>query len=287
MKIIVYTLLAVLMLSKFTFAQEFNDEIRLQIDKNIFTSNTEIVIKNINGNVHVSGYNGEDIIVEGTKNLWKKRGKISENEANLYSVQKTMYEGKLYIYVVGPESNFEFKNGRMNYNWNNDNGIKINSNFDLEIKIPQKLALHASTVNGGDVFIENMENGVIANNVNGSILVKDAKAFVLANTVNGDIEIWFIERPTADVNFTTINGNIEIHSPKDLSAIVTFESLHGELYTDFEQVKHLPNRLNKEKAGGGFRYLLNKTSPIQIGDGKVELEFKMVNGDAYLRTRKS
>ena len=97
----------------------------------------------------------------------------------------------------------------------------------------------------------------------------------------------FLESPTQTTDFQTVNGTIEIYSPKDLSAVVTFESLHGELYTDFEQITRLPNRLNKEQDGDGYRYKINSTSPIQIGGGAIEMGFELVNGDVYIRTRKS
>lgn len=265
------------------------EKINFSIGSDEYNSDTEVVIKNINGELKVSGYDGDEIKVTGTKELWKKRGDVSDEEANEFSLQTKKYEGKLYIYVDSPNAHVEFEKGRMNYHWHwdDDNKRRVNFNFDLEIKVPKDLALKASTVNGGDLFIENMRNGVHANNVNGAVTVKDVKGYTTANTVNGDIKVWFLESPKEDTDFQTVNGTIEIFSPADLSAIVTFESLHGELYTDFEQVKRLPNRLNKEKDGDGYRYRINKTSPVQIGDGAIEIGFKMVNGDAYIRTRKS
>lgn len=265
------------------------EDIHIILGKDEYNSDTEIVIKNINGDVKVTGYDGDEIVVEGTKELRKRRGDVSDEEAAEYSVQTKMYEGKLFIYVDSPESHVEFRKGRMDYHWHQDDDDRrrINAHFDLNIKIPKKLALNASTVNSGDVSVEKMDNDVKASNVNGSVLVKDARGYASANTVNGNIEVWFSKSPTEDIDFKTVNGKIEIYSPKDLSAVVTFESLHGELYTDFEQIKRLPNRLNKEQDGDGYRYKINSNSPIQIGDGAIEMGFKMVNGDVYIRTRKS
>ncbi|MFV1884503.1 MAG: DUF4097 family beta strand repeat-containing protein [Balneola sp.] len=265
------------------------ENIRMVIEKDGYDSDTEVVIKNINGDVFVTGYDGDEIVIEGTKELWKKRGKISDEEAAEFELKTRMYEGKLYVYVDSPNAHVEFRKGKLDYHWHWDDNDRnrINAHYDLEIKIPKKLALNASTVNAGEVRVSNMLNGVKANNVNGSVLVKDVRGYITANTVNGDIEVWYLESPKEDTDFQTVNGTIEIYSPEDLSAVVTFQSLHGELYTDFEQIKRLPNRLNKEQRGDGYRYKINNTSPIQFGDGAIEMGFELVNGDVYIRTRKS
>lgn len=267
----------------------YRKEIRVRISSDEFNDDTEVVIKNINGDVKVTGYNGDDIEIDATKELWKKRGNISEKEAAEYELKYRFYEGKLYIYVDSPNAHVEFRKGKLDYHWHWDDNDRnrINAHYDLEIKIPKNLALKASTVNSGEVRVSNMQNGVKANNVNGSVLVKDVRGYITANTVNGDIEVWYLESPKEDTDFQTVNGTIEIYSPKDLSAVVTFQSLRGELYTDFEQVKRLPNRLNKEQRGDGYRYKINNTSPIQFGDGAIEMGFELVNGDVYIRTRKS
>lgn len=266
------------------------EDINIRIGRNEFNDDTEFIIKNINGDVKVTGYDGDEIIITGTKEVWKRRGDISDREASEVYIETELYDGALYAYIEAPYAHAEFERGRMNYHmhWDDDNDRdRINFHFDLEIKVPNNLELRASTINGGEVYVEKMNNGVRANNVNGSVTVKDVIGYTTANTVNGNVEVWFLESPTSDLDFKTVNGSIEIYSPEDLSAIVTFESLHGELYTDFEQVKRLPNRLNKERDGNGYRYKINQSSPIQIGDGEIEMGFKMVNGSAYIRQRKS
>ena len=202
-----------------------------------------------------------------------------------------LYEGKLYVYIDSPETHPEFFDGRLEYHWHNrndwDDDDRIRAYFDLEIRIPKNMNVRASTVNGGEVHVSNVVNGVRANNVNGSVVLRDVAGETKVNTVNGSIEVWFTESPTTDSDFKTVNGTIEIYSPADLDAVVTFESLHGDLYTDFEQITRLPNRLDKQQDGDGYRYRINKTAPIQIGDGGPEMSFKMVNGSAYIHQRKS
>ncbi len=269
-------------------AQDRVENFDLTIQNNQFSGDEEVVIKNINGEVLVTGYDGDEIVIEGRKELWKKRGDITQEEADEYYLETRSYDGKFYIYVEAPNAHIEFRRGRLDYHWHWDDRDwnDINANFDLVIKVPKNINLKASTVNGGDVVVEEMMSRVRASNVNGDVVIKDAKGAADASTVNGDIEVWFSESPTEDLDFETVNGKIEIYSPEDLSAVITFESLHGELYTDFDDIRRLPNRLNKERKGSGYRYKINQSSPIQIGDGAIEMAFEMVNGDAYIRVRK-
>ncbi len=265
------------------------EDIHIVIGPDRYNADSEFSIKNINGDVMVIGYEGDEIVIEGTKEIWGRKGKkVSDEDAAKFNIKVEEHDGDLFAYMEAPGVHAEFYEGKMDYHWHNDDDREdINFSFNLNIKVPKKLALNASTVNGGELRIENMMGDVNAHNVNGSVYVKDVIGLTKANTVNGDIEVWFLESPKRDTRFHTVNGTIEIYSPKDLNAVVTFESIHGELYTDFERVKTLPNRLDKQKSGDGFRYRINKNSPIQIGDGGPEMSFEMVNGSAYIRERKS
>ncbi len=271
-----------------------NREIKEQISMNItareFTSATTFNIKNINGDVKVVGYDGDEIRIVGSKTIKKKRGTLTQKEADIYELRKEIYEGVLYVYVYTPGARVEFKDGGMSYTTNRneeDEYDETHYDFYIEVKVPKNMILRASTINGGLVEVENVHNGVFANNVNGDVSLREVSGKTMANTVNGNIKVWFSKSPEFDTKFNTVNGDIEIFSPKDLSTRVTFESLHGELYTDFEQVKRLPNRLSKEKDGTSARFKISSKSPIQIGQGGPEMEFRLVNGNVYIRVKKS
>ncbi len=276
------------------FAQK--DKIREEIDIKVLRGElndvSEFLIKNVNGDVEIQGYDGNEIIITGTKVIEKKKGDITREEADEFYLKKEKIGDKVYVYFYAPGVQVKFKDGKINYNigWDRKEDRflrKFEYHFDIKVMVPDYLYVSASTINDGDVTIADLKRGVNAGNINGAVLIKEISGRTQANTVNGDIEVWFANSPKEDSEFNTVNGTIEIYSPKDLSTVVTFESLNGELYTDFENVKRLPNRLNKEKDGKGFRYRISKQSPIQIGQGGPEMEFKMVNGSVYIRERKS
>ena len=264
--------------------------IDIQIKKSALSGINAFTVKNINGDLKVTGYDGNEILVTGSKTIRKKRGDLDQKIIDEIYLSQEEHEGTIYLYVQAPGVKVEFKDGRMRHsmNWNRDRWDdydEVHFEFNIEVKMPKDMMVRASTVNGGKLIVEDMMNGVDAGNVNGDVVLKEIAGKTNAHTVNGDIEVYFAKSPTQDSRFNTVNGSMEIYSPKDLGAVVTFESLHGDLYTDFEQVTRLKAQLNKEKDGRGNRYRIGKSTPIQIGDGGPKMEFETVNGSAYIRKR--
>ena len=247
-----------------------------------------IYLNNINGDITVTGYEGDEVQItyERTLKVKGSQNELTDQEAAEFMVKSTWYEGNLFIYVDGPGISQKFAEDGMNYNINWDN-VDIKFSFEMKVKVPIDVYVEASTINGGNLVVQKLTNGVHAANINGNVLLQDIVGQTSAQTVNGDIEVWFAESPITDTDFKTVNGTIEIHSPKDLGAVVTFESLHGELYTNFDEVSYLPNRLNKQDDGDARRYLIKNTAPIQIGAGGPAINLTMVNGNAYIKQRES
>ncbi|MBO6792496.1 MAG: hypothetical protein JJ895_01205 [Balneolaceae bacterium] len=268
-------------------AQDVDENISFEIKSSEFSKNHKIIVKNINGELNVTGYSGDEIRVKARRQVWKERGRLSQNEADEVQLTYMIEDGFVFVYVDAPGVNIDFDEGRIGYNMNWDDDNYPRFNFDIDVQIPEAYHIEVATVNGGDVFVQKMNNQIKASNINGDVKVKDAKTTTDARTVNGDIEVWFDENPIADMDFSSVNGTIEIYSPKDFGAVVTFESLHGELYTDFKDVQRLPHHLNRATQKQGNRYKISTSSPIQIGDGGPSMSFKLVNGSVYIRERKS
>lgn len=293
-KIIGIFLIGILAIQVSAQNKRITEGIDIQIKENALRSINAFNISNINGDLKVEGYEGyegDEIIITGSKTISKKRRDLEQKEIDEIYLKQVDYEGTIYVFVQAPGVEVKFRDGKMrhSFNWNGnsrDDRNSVNFEFDIVVKMPKNLMLAASTINGGTLSVQNMQNGVDAGNVNGDVSLREVAGKTHAYTVNGDVEVYFSKSPTEDSKFHTVNGSMEVYSPDDLGAIVTFESLHGDLYTDFEQVSRLKNQLNKEKTGDGFRYRVGKTTPIQIGKGGPKMEFETVNGSAYIRKRK-
>ncbi|MEX0719222.1 MAG: DUF4097 family beta strand repeat-containing protein [Balneolaceae bacterium] len=269
-------------------SNQIQETVQLIFPASEFNANTIFSMKNINGDVRVTGYKGDEILITGTKTVWKKRGDIEESEAEKVYLAKYQFQNKIYAYIQAPGVEMREKHGDLRFNWNSNGRDKnrVQFEFNLELQVPFYLMSKISTINGGEVLVRNMRNGVSANNVNGNIILQEISGETHANTVNGDISVLFAENPETDASFKTVNGEIEIEALQNLSAIVTFQSLHGDLYTDFENIHHLPNRIKQTSDEGSKKFKVEQTSPIKIGDGGPIISFQIVNGSAFIKQRK-
>ena len=274
-------------------AQRVQEDIEIRIPASNFNAETFFHLKNINGDLNAEGYDGDEIIITGTKIITTKPRYKGDFDPDEIFLDRLDGDNSIFIFVRQPNVNVTIDDGRLQYDYDRIKGSNIywdedglNFEFNLQVKIPHYLMTEISTINGGEVVVEGMSNGIEANNVNGSVFVNDAGGFVKANTVNGNIRVEFSEAPSDDSSFNTVNGTVEVFAPKNLSAIVTFRSMHGELYTDFNNIEYLPNRVKTEKDGKN-RYSIEQTAPIQIGEGGPEMHFQLLNGSAYIKQRKS
>jgi DUF4097 and DUF4098 domain-containing protein YvlB len=245
-------------------AQRAQEKVDIRIPASEFNAETFFHMKNINGDLNAEGYDGDEIIITGTKIVTSKPRLIGDFNPDEIYLDRLDGDNSIFIFVRQP-------------------GLEVKIEGD---KLPRYLMSEFSTINDGEVVVTGMSTGVKANNVNGSVFVNDAAGKVDANTVNGNIRVEFAEAPEHDSEFHTVNGTIEVYAPKNLSAVVTFRSLNGELYTDFNNIEYLPNRVNKSQ-DGTTRYSIEQTAPIQIGEGGPELRFRLLNGNAYIKQRKS
>lgn len=257
-----------------------------------------LIIANINGDVKVVSYEGDKILVEVTKTIRAKtdvRLEKGKKEIQLGVVDRA---DTLILYVEGTCSSFSRINknsrddgrwnrhGNYHYNWSNcnDNNCKEEFDYTLDfvVKVPALIHVSASTVNDGDVLVENMKGTVFANNVNGSIRLTNLVREADASTINGDVDIVYTKNPDKDCRFYSLNGDINALFQKGLAANLSFESFNGDFYTDIESLEALPVKVEKTKEGDGIKYKVNGNR-YKIRTGGILLDFETFNGDVYLK----
>lgn len=273
-------------------SQQETEDVEIRIAASEFNAQTVFHLKNINGDLNAVGYEGDEILITGTKIVTGKPATIDNFDPDEIYLDRLNGPGTIFIFVQHPGAKVELRGDELHYTstrnykkrkWN-ENTLEFE--FNLQVKIPHYLMADISTINGGEVIVEDLTNGVKASNINGSVFVNRVEGAVTAETVNGNVRVEYDEVPSSKADFHTVNGNIEVIAPKNLSAVVTFKSLHGELYTDFEQIVYLKNRV-KNNSDGNHRWKIERSSPIQFGEGGPEMRLQLLNGNAYIKQRKS
>jgi DUF4097 and DUF4098 domain-containing protein YvlB len=277
------------------YAQTFNEKIAKELAFEKKSSANTLIISNINGNINITGYDGDKIIVEAEKTI---NGKTSARlEKGKTEVQLNVIDqaDTLVVYVKDgcnsygrrERNNSDGNNQPWGYNWNCSNNCNIDYDYTmhLTIKVPSNVNIVASTINEGDVTIAGMSAGVKANNINGSIKLSNLKSETVASTINGDVDIEYAANPMNDCRFYSLNGDINAIFQKGLAAEMSFESFNGNFYTNIEKILQLPARVEKAEQSEGIKFKV-QGNHYQIGSGgSTYLDFETFNGNVYLKEK--
>jgi DUF4097 and DUF4098 domain-containing protein YvlB len=162
---------------------------------------------------------------------------------------------------------------------------------DLTVTVPRHSSLQLRCMNGGDIFVEQVDGDIEAENLNGKITLKNVAGSVVAHSLNGEVTA-SLDRidATKPMSFSTLNGDIDVTLPENLKATVRMKTDHGEIYSDFEvkldaQTHAVENEAGRRPDG---RYHLRFDSTIRgtINGGGAEYQFTTFNGQIYIRKKK-
>ena len=176
---------------------------------------------------------------------------------------------------------------RPNHNRNKIENIKIEYEFNLYfvIKVPYAMNLHVSTVNEGDVIVNNITCFLGVYNVNGAIKLTNAKGSAETRTINGNVEATYSSAPPGESNVKTLNGNIKTSYPESFAADCQFKTFYGEFYTDFPNTETLPVKVvkNEENKNSKTVYKVNTETLIRFGNGGKNYWFETFKGSISIK----
>jgi len=278
-------------------AQVHTEKITKELTFEKVSADNTLMIANINGDVSVVSYPGTSVIVEVTKTIKAKTNERLEKGKKEIQLGLLNEVDTLILFVEGTCSTFSkqqrknWGNGGWMRNWNydwNDCGKNCREEFDYTmdfvVKVPASLNVLVSTVNDGDLVVENVNGAVSASNVNGSIKLTNLMREADASTINGDVDIVYAKNPARDCRFYSLNGDINAWFQKGLAANMSFESFNGDFFTNIDKLESLPVQVEKEKSGDGIKYKVSGNR-YKIGSGGAFLDFETFNGDVYLKEK--
>lgn len=160
--------------------------------------------------------------------------------------------------------------------------------IDLKITVPMASSVTLSTVNDGDIAVENLDGELDLHNTNGEIHAKDVKGPVSAATINGDVSVTFKRSAAgAAMAFSTLNGDIDVTFPADFKADVRLRSDNGEIFSDFEiALGATKPEIEEKHQGGRYRLVVAREMTGKINGGGPEIRLQTFNGDILLRRPK-
>jgi DUF4097 and DUF4098 domain-containing protein YvlB len=246
-----------LLLAATAFAQDFRKSYEVG-------SGGSISIKNVSGDVSVTGYEGETVVVTGTK---------EGRDADKLWVEDTSTAGSVNVRVRYPENcncnasiRFEVKVPRGG-NYKFDAISSVSGDVDVTGVSGE---LHAKSVSG-NVSVKNVAGPVDAKSVSGNVIVGEIHGTATAKSTSGNVEVEIVQLSGAqDMDFGSVSGNVRVKLPSNVDAQVRMSTLSGGLKTDFPLTIEEPERGPGRKATG------------TIGSGSRQLKLSSVSGNVSL-----
>jgi DUF4097 and DUF4098 domain-containing protein YvlB len=243
-KMIRLTAMAAIMLASASvaaYAQDFQKSYNLPKDG-------QIRIGNVSGEVKVTGYNGDAIIVRGTK---------TGSDRDTVEIEDRSTAGRVDIVVRYPERH-----------------RSTDASVDFDVQVPRSIAYDYQGIGSvsGEVTLTDITGRVRASSVSGSVKVVGVTGTVTASSVSGsvDVEIKSLEG-SDDMKFSAVSGDVNVSIPGNLDAEVEMSTLSGDIDTNF------PIEIKKEKYAPGRR------ANARLGDGSRRLKMSTVSGSISLK----
>jgi len=175
------------------------------------------------------------------------------------------------------------------------NRIKMSSDspnraITFEIEAPSRTNLKLSTVNGGEILVENIEGDLEVSNVNGSVTLNGVAGSVVAGATNGSVRATLTRVTDArEMAFTSLNGTVDVTLPPTTKANLRLQSDHGDVYSDFDvQLAPSSTPVIQESRSSNGRYRISRNRSIvgTINGGGPEFELRTFNSNVYVRKGK-
>lgn len=228
----------------------------------------------ISGSIVVKGYSGKEVIVEAA--LQPAEDDEDQPKSKKSGSMKLIPNTSTGLTVEEENNEVTVSTGmRSAYR-----------RTDLTIQVPIQCSMKLSTVNDGDIEVENVTGELETNNTNGSIRLKRISGSAVAQTTNGEIQATFVSvNPEKAMSFSSFNGDVDVTFPASIKATVQLKSDQGEIYSDFDiQMQKSAAQVNKnEGSKGKYRVSLDKGMRGMINGGGQEIQFNNFNGNIYIR----
>jgi DUF4097 and DUF4098 domain-containing protein YvlB len=231
-------LTAVLLPGTLALAQDFRNTYAIP-------SGGHISIKNVSGDVKITGYNISTIEVVATK---------VGRDKDLVQVEDLSAGDRVELHVKYPES------------------CNCDASVNFDVRVPAGVEYNYDRISSvsGDVEINGIRGRVKVESVSGDVRVQAITGIISATSVSGDLDVQIAGSGPGDMKFSSVSGDVYVKAPANTNADVDMSSVSGSLNTDFpieiQAAAHGPGHSARGRIGSGMN-----TLHITTVSGRVSL----------------
>src|SRR5580704_6018268 len=228
------------------FTEEFHQTYAL-------TSDGRVELDNINGAVHISTWDQNEVKVDAVK--------YADSKERLEQARIDIDSGKdhLSIRTKYPEDDLTF-------NWGSHNNP---ASVEYTLTVPRNARLDEIKLINGELDINGVSGEVNASCINGRLEAHNLAGRARLSTINGRLEATFDQLAGHSVELNSVNGSVDLTIPSDSKAEIEASTVSGGINSDFGlHVNHhhfVGHDLRGELGSGGTRIkLANVNGRIEV-----------------------
>jgi DUF4097 and DUF4098 domain-containing protein YvlB len=207
--------------------------------------NTTLTAANPNGDIKINTYNGDTVKLDAEKRVSENR----EDELDKTEIHVTEENNEIIIETVYEDPN------------------KQHVTVNMDISVPDYVAVESVQSSNGDVTIKNVEGYVSASSSNGDVEVRGTTGISDVSSSNGHVTVEVFDFKE-DISISSSNGKVVVYILPSLNATIDLQTSNGDVSVSGvtldktkDEDKHVTGTLN----GGGYK--IN----IHSSNGDVEL----------------
>ncbi len=248
-----------------------------------FDNNTmprKLVVDTMMGNVTVTGYDGQEVVVEVSGEAARQVARQRNNREDIPEGFTRIGPSRAGLDVTEENNTVRIRNG----------GFPASGNYNIQV--PRETSVSVKTLTGKEVRISNVSGEIEVENMNGEVTIENVSGSVVAHSMNGKIVASLNSvMPDKPMSFSTMNGTIDVTLPADIKANVKMKSQNGEMYSDFDikldnAAKGQPQVEDNRANGGRYRVRTDNSTAGTINGGGPEIQFTTFNGNILIRKKK-
>lgn len=228
------------------FTEEFHQTYTL-------TPDGRVELDNINGAVHISSWDRNEVKVDAVKYAGTKE--------RLDEVRIEVDSGKDYLSI-----RTHYPDHDHTFNWGSHNNP---AGVEYTLTVPRGARLDEIKLINGSLDVTGVTGEVRASCINGRLEAHNLSGRAELSTINGHLDAKFDQLPGSSVELKSVNGSVELTIPSDSKAEIEASTVSGGIENDFglhvNHHRYVGHDLRGELGNGGARIRLENVN------GRIEI----------------
>ncbi|MFZ0815111.1 MAG: DUF4097 family beta strand repeat-containing protein [Candidatus Sulfotelmatobacter sp.] len=229
------------------FTEEFHQTYTL-------TPGGHVELDNINGDVHISTWDRNEVKVDAVK--------YADRKDRLDEARIEIESGKDYLSI-----HTKYPDHDLTFNWGSHNNP---AGVEYTLTVPRAIRLDEIKLINGALDITGVSGEVQASCINGELQAHNLSGRAELSTINGHLDARFDQLSSSSVELKSVNGSVELTIPSDSKAEIEASTVSGGIENDFGLHVNSHRFVGHDLRG-------------ELGNGGPHVKLENVNGHIEIR----